>query len=110
MGPHRSGSKTRVLISRNKKIFHSRGREKDVFREAGIECRASHSGGGGSSSSTGRGSRGRTFTGPTAAAAAAVTRPALDASLAEHVLFSSPRVKYLFVSRYSTLGEEKRTC
>ena len=51
-----------------------------MFREAGIECRASHSGGG-SSSSTGRGSRGRTFTGPTAAASAATTAVAAALSL-----------------------------
>ena len=51
-----------------------------MFREAGIECRASHSGGG-SSSSTGRGSRGGTFTGPTAAASAATTAVAAALSL-----------------------------
>ena len=51
-----------------------------MFREAGIECRASHSGGG-SGSSTGRGSRGRTFTGPTAAASAATTAVAAALSL-----------------------------
>ena len=51
-----------------------------MFREAGIECRASHSGGG-SSSSTGRGSRGRTFTGPAAAASAATTAVAAALSL-----------------------------
>ena len=52
-----------------------------MFREAGIECRASHSGGGSSSSSTGRGSRGGTFTGPTAAASAATTAVAAALSL-----------------------------
>ena len=51
-----------------------------MFREAGIECRASHSGGG-SSSSTGRGSRGGTFTGPAAAASAATTAVAAALSL-----------------------------
>ena len=51
-----------------------------MFREAGIECRASHSGGG-SSSSAGRGSRGGTFTGPTAAASAATTAVAAALSL-----------------------------
>ena len=64
-----------------------------MFREAGIECRASHSGGGSSSSSTGRGSRGGTFTGPTAAASAATTAvaAALSLSLARSLSSASPR-------------------
>ena len=63
-----------------------------MFREAGIECRASHSGGG-SSSSTGRGSRGGTFTGPTAAASAATTAvaAALSLSLSRSLSSASPR-------------------
>ena len=63
-----------------------------MFREAGIECRASHSGGG-SGSSTGRGSRGRTFTGPTAAASAATTAvaAALSLSLSRSLSSASPR-------------------
>ena len=64
-----------------------------MFREAGIECRASHSGGGSSSSSTGRGSRGGTFTGPTAAASAATTAvaAALSLSLSRSLSSASPR-------------------
>ena len=64
-----------------------------MFREAGIECRASHSGGG-SSSSTGRGSRGGTFTGPTAAASAATTAVAAALSLSR-ALFRPPRHRIL---------------